>query len=152
MPSTPRITPFLWFADRLEEAMQFYPTVFPDAKIGKITRHGDKVFSATFELGGQQFMALNGGPRPFTDAISFFVRCETQAEVDDLWAKLTADGGEESRCGWCKDKFGLSWQIIPDALGRYLSDPDAAKAGRVVQAMMQMRKIDIAALDRAAAG
>ena len=153
------ITPFLWFDDDAEEAMNFYVEVFGDAKVGEVSRYGDggpgpagTVMSATFELRGQQFMVLNGGPGfPFTEAISFFVPCETQEEVDDLWEKLTA-GGEESRCGWLKDKFGLSWQIIPNALPELLNDPDPVKSQRVMQAMLQMGKIDIEGLRRAYAG
>jgi predicted 3-demethylubiquinone-9 3-methyltransferase (glyoxalase superfamily) len=150
------ITPFLWFDANAEEAMNFYVEVFGDAKVGEVTRYGDggpgpagTVMSATFELRGQQFMALNGGPDfPFTEAVSFFVACETQEEVDDLWEKLTA-GGEESRCGWLKDRYGLSWQIIPNALGELLNDPDPVKSQRVMQAMLQMGKIEIAGLRRA---
>lgn len=150
------ITPFLWFDDNAEEAMNFYVEVFGDAKVGEVTRYGDAgpgpagaVMSATFELRGQRFMVLNGGPGfPFTEAISFFVPCETQEEVDDLWEKLTA-GGEESRCGWLKDRYGLSWQIIPNALPELLNDPDPVKSQRVMQAMLQMGKIDIAGLRRA---
>lgn len=150
------ITPFLWFDDNAEEAMNFYVEVFGDAKVGEVTRYGDAgpgpagaVMSATFDLRGQQFMALNGGPEfAFTEAISFFVACETQEEVDDLWEKLTA-GGEESQCGWLKDRYGLSWQIIPNALGELLNDPDPVKSQRVMQAMLQMGKIDIAGLRRA---
>jgi predicted 3-demethylubiquinone-9 3-methyltransferase (glyoxalase superfamily) len=147
------ITPFLWFDDKAEEAMNFYVEVFGDAKVGEVSRYGDggpgpagAVMSATFELRGQQFMALNGGPGfPFTEATSFFVACETQEEVDDLWEKLTA-GGEESRCGWLKDRYGLSWQIIPNALGELLNDPDPVKSQRVMQAMLQMGKIEIEGL------
>jgi len=154
-----KITPFLWFDDRLEEAANFYVSVFKDAKLVSINRQpgtgpGDpgKAFSAEFELQGQPFMALNGGPQfTFTEAISFFVKCADQAEVDYYWNALTANGGEESQCGWLKDKYGLSWQIIPDALVRGLSDPDGARAQRVMQAMLKMQKIDIAALDQAAA-
>ena len=152
------ITPFLWFDDRIEEAVNFYASTFKDSRILSMSRGpgsggSDKVFSAEFELQGQRFMALNGGPEfTFTEAISFFVRCETQAEVDYYWNALTADGGEEGRCAWLKDKFGLSWQIVPTALVRYLGDADGAKAQRVMQAMLEMKKIDIAALDRAAAG
>jgi predicted 3-demethylubiquinone-9 3-methyltransferase (glyoxalase superfamily) len=150
------ITPFLWFDDNAEEAMNFYVEVFGDAKVGEVSRYGEggpgpagAVMSATFDLRGQQFMALNGGPDfPFTEAVSFYVACETQEEVDDLWEKLTA-GGEESRCGWLKDRFGLSWQIIPNALGDLLNDPDPVKSQRVMQAMLQMGKIDIAGLRRA---
>lgn len=147
-----KITPFLWFDGQLAEAIEFYTSVFPHTKVGQVSRQGDTIFSATFELEGQTFMALNGGPHhKFNEAISFFVQCADQAEVDYYWARLTA-GGAESRCGWLKDKFGLSWQIIPDALGRYLGDPDRAKADRVLQAMLTMSKIDVAALDAAYAG
>ena len=154
-----KITPFLWFDDRLEEAVNFYVSVFKDGKILNISRmpgadakHPGKAFSAEFELQGQRFMALNGGPEfTFTEAISFFVKCENQSEVDYYWNALTADGGEESQCAWLKDKYGLSWQIVPNALVRYLGDPDPAKAQRVMQAMLKMQKIDIAELDRAAA-
>ena len=153
-----KITPFLWFDDKAEEAMNFYVSIFKNSKIGSVSRYGDggpgpkgTVMSATFQLDGQKFMALNAGPQfPFTEAISFYVNCESQQEVDELWAKLTA-GGEESRCGWLKDKFGLSWQIIPSILGELLQDKDAAKSNRVMQAMLQMQKIDIKALQQAAA-
>ena len=149
----PKITPFLWFNDQAEEAMNFYTAIFKNSKIGSVSRYGEgapgqpgSVMTATFELNGQEFMALNGGPLfTFTEAISFFVSCETQMEVDELWEKLSA-GGEESQCGWLKDKFGLSWQIVPSALGELLNDPDAEKAGRVMNAMLQMKKIDIAGL------
>ena len=155
-----KIMPCLWFDDRIEEAAKFYTSVFPDAKITHTSRYGDtgplpkgKVLTMLFELAGQEFMALNGGPQfKFSEAISFFVKCETQKEVDHYWNSLTADGGAESMCGWLKDKFGLSWQIVPNALTRYLTDKDAKKAERVMQAMLQMRKIDIAVLDRAYAG
>jgi predicted 3-demethylubiquinone-9 3-methyltransferase (glyoxalase superfamily) len=148
-----KITPFLWFNDQAEEAMNFYTAIFKNSKIGGVSRYGEggpgqpgSVMSATFELDGQEFMALNGGPLfTFTEAISFFVNCETQAEVDELWEKLT-EGGEESQCGWLKDKYGLSWQIVPTALGELLNDPDAEKARRVMNAMLQMKKIDIAGL------
>ncbi|HEY3345881.1 MAG TPA: VOC family protein [Anaerolineaceae bacterium] len=154
-----KITPFLWFNDQAEEAMHFYTSIFKNSRIGSISRYGDdvpgpqgKVMSGAFQLEGQEFMALNGGPGfPFTQAISFFVSCETQAEVDELWEKLSA-GGEKSRCGWLRDRFGVSWQIIPTALGELLQDQDAEKAGRVMQAMLQMDKIDIARLRRAYAG
>ncbi|UEM10930.1 VOC family protein [Bradyrhizobium barranii subsp. barranii] len=142
------ITPFLWFANNVPEAVAFYKAVFPNAKVESVS---DSM--AVFELEGQRFHALNGGPQyRFTEAVSFFISVETQAEVDYFWSRLTADGGEESRCGWLKDKFGLSWQVIPSALGRYLGDPDRTKANRVMQAMMEMRKIVIADLDRAYAG
>jgi len=151
-----KITPFLWFDGQAEEAMNFYVSIFKNSKIGKVSRWGEAgpgpkgtVMSASFELDGQPFHALNGGPHyKFTPAISMFVSCETQAEVDELWDKLSA-GGTPSRCGWLTDKFGLSWQIIPTALGAALGNPDPAKAARAMQAMMQMVKIDIAALERA---
>jgi predicted 3-demethylubiquinone-9 3-methyltransferase (glyoxalase superfamily) len=152
-----KITPFLWFDDQAEEAMNFYTSIFKDSKILSVSRYGDAgpgapgtVMTATFQLNGQEFTALNGGPEfKFTEAVSFFVNCETQAEVDELWAKLTADGGEESQCGWLKDKFGLSWQIVPTALGGLVGGPDPVKAQRAMQAMLKMRKIDIAVLQRA---
>ena len=145
-----RITPFLWFDGNAEEAMKFYVSIFKNSKIVSTMAGPDgKVMTGTFELEGQRFMALNGGPQyTFSEAISLFVSCETQAEVDELWSKLT-DGGSESQCGWLKDKFGLSWQIIPSALGRLLGDKDRAKAGRAMQAMLQMKKIDIAKLQQA---
>jgi predicted 3-demethylubiquinone-9 3-methyltransferase (glyoxalase superfamily) len=151
-----KITPFLWFDDRAEEAMNFYVSIFKNSKVGRVTRYGDggpgpkgTVMSATFQLDGQEFFALNGGPLfKFTEAISFFVNCETQQEVDELWEKLSA-GGEKSRCGWLKDKYGLSWQIIPSILGKLLQDKNAEKAKRVMTAMLQMSKIDIEALQQA---
>ncbi|MBI2766377.1 MAG: VOC family protein [Chloroflexi bacterium] len=148
-----KITPFLWFDDNAEEAMTFYTSIFKDSKIVDRRPSPDgKMLTGTFELAGQQFMALNGGPAfRFTEAISFFVSCKTQEEVDELWGKLSA-GGEESQCGWLKDKFGLSWQIIPEALGELLADPDPEKAGRVMQAMLQMGKIDVRKLEEAYAG
>jgi predicted 3-demethylubiquinone-9 3-methyltransferase (glyoxalase superfamily) len=153
-----KITPFLWFDGRAEEAMNFYVSIFKNSKIGTVSRCGEagpgpkgSVMSATFTLEGQEFMALNGGPMfTFSPAISFFVSCQTQAEIDDLWEKLSA-GGEKSRCGWLKDKFGVSWQIIPSALGELLGDKDPAKSRRVMQAMLKMTKIDIEALRQAAA-
>lgn len=150
-----KITPFLWFDDNAEEAVNFYVSVFKNSKVGTMTRRGDSgaVTMATFQLEGQEFMALNGGPHfKFTEAISLFVNCETQEEVDLLWERLIADGGQESQCGWLKDKFGLSWQIIPSSLGRMLHDEDPARAGRVMQAMLQMRKIDIRGLKQAYEG
>lgn len=146
-----KITPFLWFDNNAEEAMNYYTSVFKDAKIGNISRYPDgRVLTADFELFGQKFIALNGGPMfHFTEAVSFFVNCDTQDEVDEYWNKLTADGGQESQCGWLKDKFGLSWQIIPSALGKYLQSPDRAKAGKAMQAMMKMKKIIIADLEAA---
>ncbi|HEV7662958.1 MAG TPA: VOC family protein [Chloroflexota bacterium] len=156
----PRITPFLWFNNNAEEALNFYVSIFKDAKIGNVSRYGDggpgpagSVMTAEFQLQGQDFMALNGGPEfPFTEAISLFVSCEDQSEVDDLWAKLTAAGGQESQCGWLKDKYGLSWQIIPRALGELLGDKDPGRARRALEAMLRMRKIDVSALRAAADG
>ncbi|WEX76470.1 VOC family protein [Sinorhizobium numidicum] len=146
-----KITPFLWFDNQLEDAIEFYTSIFRNARVEGIKRGPDgKAFTASFELEGQHFMGLNGGPHfKFTEAISFFVRCAGQAEVDYYWDRLI-EGGMPQRCGWLKDRYGLSWQIIPDALMRYLSDPDSAKAGRVQQAMMGMVKIDVAGLDAAA--
>ena len=146
-----KITPFLWFDNKAEEAMNFYVSVFKNARVLSVTPGPNGIAqSVTFELVGQEFMALNAGPQfKFNEAISFFVNCKTQAEVDELWEKLTADGGEESRCGWLKDKYGLSWQIIPTALGELMSDPDPEKAGRVVQAMLKMNKIDVKTLQQA---
>ena len=151
-----KITPCLWFDDQAEEAMNFYVSIFKNSKVGTITRFGEAgpgpkgtVMSVTFQLDGQDFLALNGGPLfKFTEAISFFVNCGTQQEVDELWEKLSA-GGEESRCGWLKDKYGLSWQIIPSTLIKMLGDSDAEKAKRVMQAMLQMVKIDISRLQQA---
>lgn len=146
----PTITPFLWFDTQAEEAMNLYTSIFRRSKVISVNRAQGKVMSVEFELEGQKFMGLNAGPvYKFTEAVSFFVACETQQEIDELWARLTADGGEPGRCGWLKDKFGLSWQVVPGALGRMLSDKDAAKAGRVMQAMLQMNKLDLAALQRA---
>jgi predicted 3-demethylubiquinone-9 3-methyltransferase (glyoxalase superfamily) len=146
----PKITPFLWFDTQAEEAMNFYASIFKDSKVLSVSRAQGKVMSVQFELEGQAFMALNAGPQfKFTEAISFFVGCETQQEIDTLWAKLTADGGAPSRCGWLKDKFGLSWQIIPHTLGRLLTDKDAAKSSRVMQAMLQMNKLDLQQLQQA---
>ena len=160
MSHTQKIVTYLWFDDNAEEAMTFYVSVFKNSKILEVVRHGDggpgpkgAVMLGTFQLEGQKFIALNGGPRfKFTEAISLYVDCETQGEVDRLWHELTADGGAPSMCGWLKDKFGLSWQIIPSALPRLLSDPDPAKSKRVMEAMLQMTKIDVAALERAYAG
>jgi predicted 3-demethylubiquinone-9 3-methyltransferase (glyoxalase superfamily) len=151
-----KITPFLWFDDQAEEAMNFYVAIFRNSKPGNVIRYGDagpgpkgSVMTASFELEGQQFTALNGGPRfRFTEAISFVVSCGTQAEVDELWERLS-EGGETQRCGWLKDRFGLSWQIVPVVLIELLSDPDPEKSRRVMEAMMQMTKIDIAKLRQA---
>ena len=151
-----KITPFLWFDNQAEKAMNFYVSIFKNSKVISIDRYGEAgpgpkgtVMTASFELEGQRFMALNGGPEyKFTEAISFFVNCETQVEVDELWAKLSA-GGEEGPCGWLKDKYGLSWQIVPTILHELLSDPDPEKSQRVMKAMLKMKKIDINALKRA---
>lgn len=151
-----KITPFLWFDDQAEEAARFYTSVFKNSKLGNVSRYGDagpgqkgRVMVAQFQLEGQNFLALNGGPRfKFTEAVSFVVNCETQDEVDYFWEKLS-EGGRTSQCGWLKDKFGLSWQIVPTAMGKLLGDKDPAKSQRVMQAMLQMTKIDIAVLQRA---
>jgi predicted 3-demethylubiquinone-9 3-methyltransferase (glyoxalase superfamily) len=146
----PKISPFLWFNGQAEEATQCYVSLFKNSKVLSINRYGEgAVMSTAFELDGQHIMALNGGPQyTFTEAVSFLVNCETQAEVDELWTKLT-EGGEEGQCGWLKDKFGLSWQIVPAALGELLGDPDPAKAGSVLDAMLKMHKIDTAVLRQA---
>ena len=151
MSTVQRIAPCLWFDTQAEEAMKFYVSIFKNSKAGNVSRGPDgKAFIVTFELDGQEFMGLNAGPQfRFNEAISMYVNCEDQAEVDELWAKLTADGGEESMCGWLKDKYGLSWQIIPKALGELMGDPDPVKAQRVTQAMLQMRKIDVTGLQQA---
>jgi predicted 3-demethylubiquinone-9 3-methyltransferase (glyoxalase superfamily) len=151
------IAPCLWFDDRIEEAVNFYVSLFPNSKILSKSAYDDagplekgKVMVMTFELDGVEFMALNGGPKfRFTEAVSFLVKCETQEEVDRYWNTLIADGGAESMCGWLKDRFGLSWQIVPNALGTLMGDKDKEKANRVMQAMLKMRKIDIAELQRA---
>ena len=151
-----KITPFLWFNDQAEEAMNFYVSIFKNSKTGRVTRYPKdspgpegKVMSVTFQLEGQEFMGLNGGPMfKFTEAISLFVDCETQEEVDELWARLSA-GGEPGRCGWLKDKYGLSWQIIPRALMKLMQDPDPKKSQRVMQAMLKMSKIEVKALQEA---
>ena len=157
---TQKITPFLWFDDKAEKAAKFYTSIFKNSKIGNITRYDEEatgptgrpagsVMTVDFQLGGQEFVALNGGPMfKFTEAISFVVNCENQEEVDYFWSKLSA-GGEESRCGWLKDKFGLSWQVVPTVLIEMLTDQDTAKAKRVMHAMLQMDKIDIAVLKKA---
>ena len=156
-----RIVPCLWFDHQAEEAATFYVSVFKNSKITQTTRYtkagyethhrpAGSVMTVEFELEGQKFMALNAGPLyTFTEAISFFVGCETQQEIDELWAKLIASGGAPSRCGWLKDRFGLSWQIIPNALGRMLGDKDPARAGRVMNAMLQMDKLDVKRLQQA---
>ena len=152
-----KITPYLWFKDQAEEAAKFYTSLFMNSKIGAISRFGEggpapagQAMVVPFTLEGQEFYALNGGPEfAFTEAVSFLVNCESQEEVDYYWTRLTENGGVESMCGWLKDRFGLSWQIIPSALGRLMGDPDPVKAGRVMQAMLKMRKIVIADLQRA---
>jgi predicted 3-demethylubiquinone-9 3-methyltransferase (glyoxalase superfamily) len=144
----PKITPFLWFAVPLDEPVAYYKSIFKDFRV-----HSQAPTHATFEIEGQRFHALNGGPHhEFNEAVSFFIDCEDQADVDYYWERVTADGGAESQCGWLKDKYGLSWQVIPKALMRYLGDPDRERAGRVIQEMLKMKKIDVATLDRAAAG
>jgi len=151
-----RITPFLWFDDKAEEAMNFYTSIFEDSQIVSVTRYGEAgpaakgtAMSATFRLNGQEFIALNGGPRfTFTEAISLFVTCETQQEVDELWEKLS-EGGETQQCGWLKDKYGLSWQIVPTVLGEMLQDADAEKSRRVMEAMLQMDRLDVQTLRQA---
>jgi len=152
-----KISPFLWFDSEAEEAANFYVSLFDDSAITDISRYPEgspgpagQVMSVNFRLAGQEFMALNAGPESrFTEAISLFVHCKDQNEVDRLWSKLT-DGGEESQCGWLKDRWGLSWQIIPDRLGELLGDPDPGRSQRAMQAMLQMQKIDIQALEDAA--
>jgi predicted 3-demethylubiquinone-9 3-methyltransferase (glyoxalase superfamily) len=157
-----KITPFLWFDGDAEDAVRFYTSIFKNSKIGNITRYSEagakvagqpkgSVMTVTFQLEGQDFIALNGGPHfKFTEAISFVVNCETQEEVDALWEKLSPDG--KGQCGWLKDKYGISWQIVPAALGKLLTDPDPEKTGRVMQALLQMSKIDIKRLQQAYEG
>ena len=155
-----KITTYLWFDDDAEEAMKFYTSLFKNSKILSTSRYPEgspgkpgTLMTGSFQLEGQEFMALNGGPQfPFTEAISLLVNCETQQEVDELWAKLTADGGQESQCGWLKDKFGVSWQIIPKQLGEMIGDKDPVKSKRALDAMLKMRKIDIKALELARDG
>ena len=152
-----KITPFLWFDNQAEEAMNLYVSLFKNSKVLNVSRYGEgmpvpagTVMSATFELDGQTVMALNAGPMyKFTEAFSFYVKCETQEEVDHFWNSLIANGGEEGQCGWLKDKFGLSWQIIPTALGELMGDPDPQKSRRVVEAMFKMKKIDVLTLQQA---
>jgi len=156
----PKISPFLWFDTQAEEAANLYTSIFPNSKILAIARYGDagpgpkgSVMTVQFQLDGQEIIALNGGPiYKFTEAFSLSIDCKTQEEVDRYWTKLTADGGQEGPCGWCKDKFGLSWQVTPSALGQMLSDTDRKKAARVMEAMMKMKKLDIATLKRAYEG
>jgi len=151
-----KITPFLWFDSQAEEAMNFYVSIFKDAKVNRVVRYGEAgpgvpgtVMSCEFTLNGTDFYALNGGPVfKFSPATSFFIHCETQEEVDHYWNKL-GEGGNPNRCGWLDDKFGITWQVVPNALGKYLNDPDKKKAGNVMKAMMQMAKLDIAELQEA---
>jgi len=145
------ITPFLWFETQAEEAMNYYASIFPRAKVIAVNRAGETVMSVVYELEGQKFMALNGRPNfTFNESVSFFVGCETQREIDELWGKLTSDGGAPSRCGWLKDKFGLPWQIIPNSLGQMLGGGgDPARSKRVVDAMLQMNKLDVKTLQAA---
>ena len=154
-----KVTPFLWFDGKAEEAATFYVSLFKNAKLGEVRRYPEgspapmgSAMSASFQIDGQDYIAFNGGPHfKFTPAVSLFVNCETQEEVDELWEKLS-EGGEKSRCGWLTDRYGLSWQIIPSALGKGLQDKDPETAKRVMQAMMQMSKIDIAEIEKARAG
>ncbi len=155
-----KVIPFLWFDNNADEALELYTSLFPNSSVTMKTYIPDggqggtkKIMTASFQLNGSEFHVLNGGPMfKFTEAISLFVQCDNQEEVDLFWNRLTADGGQESQCGWLKDKFGLSWQIIPVQLNKLLSDPDKAKAGRVMHAMLKMRKISIAELEAAANG
>jgi predicted 3-demethylubiquinone-9 3-methyltransferase (glyoxalase superfamily) len=155
-----KITPFLWFDDQAEEAMNFYVSIFPNSRVLGVTHYGEEgpgpkgtVMTAAFELDGQEFVALNGGPRfKFTEAVSFVVNCETQQEIDYYWKKLTADGGEEVQCGWLTDKYGLSWQVVPAKIREWMQDKDPARSQRVMHAVMGMKKLDIAAMERAYEG
>jgi predicted 3-demethylubiquinone-9 3-methyltransferase (glyoxalase superfamily) len=155
-----KVSPFLWFDGQAEEAASFYTSLFRNSRITHVSRHGEggpapkgTAMSVTFELDGHEYMALNGGPHfKFTPAVSLFVKCESQEEVDTYWDKLVADGGQAERCGWLKDRFGLSWQIVPTVLGQLLQDKDRTKAGRVMQAMLGMTKLDIAGLRAAYEG
>jgi predicted 3-demethylubiquinone-9 3-methyltransferase (glyoxalase superfamily) len=161
-----KITPFLWFDDQAEEAVKFYTSIFKNSKVGRILHYGEEaakvsqtgrpvgsVLTIEFEIEGQKFTALNGGPQfKFNESVSFVVNCETQEEVDYFWEKLTRDGGQESACGWLKDKFGLSWQVVPRALIDMLRDKDSEKSERVMKAMLQMQKLDIKTLEEAYEG
>jgi predicted 3-demethylubiquinone-9 3-methyltransferase (glyoxalase superfamily) len=159
MASKQKIKTFLWFDKEAEEAAKFYTSTFKNSRITTVARYGDagpgpkgSAMTVAFELEGQEFLALNGGPQfKFTEAISLLVTCDSQQEIDELWSKLTA-GGQESQCGWLKDRYGLSWQIVPSALPHLLQDPDPAKSARVMQAMLQMKKMDLARLERASRG
>ena len=164
MAKLQRLTPCLWFDGEAENAAKFYVSIFKNAKLGKISRFSKEGFEvhrqpegrvmvAEFEIEDMSFIALNGGPQfKFSEAISFQVSCDTQEEIDYYWSRLTADGGAEGSCGWLKDKFGLSWQVIPSTIGSMMTDPDPAKPQRVMQAFMQMKKLDLAELQRAYAG
>jgi predicted 3-demethylubiquinone-9 3-methyltransferase (glyoxalase superfamily) len=160
VPTPQKIKTFLWFDANAEEAVTFYVSLFEDSRILSVARYGEagpgpkgSAMTVNFQLAGQEFVALNGGPHfQFTEAISLLVDCDSQAEVDELWSKLTAGGGAESQCGWLKDRFGLPWQIIPKALFKLMGDPDPVKSNRVMEAMLQMQKIDIAALEKAHEG
>ena len=155
-----KITPFLWFDNNAEPAAEFYVSIFKNSKILNVSRYGDagpgpkgSVMVVNFQLAGQEFIALNGGPPfKFSEAFSLVVNCENQKEVDEYWSKLTSGGGQESQCGWLKDKFGFSWQVVPAELGKLMSAKDPARANRVMQALLQMKKLDIAKLQRAADG
>jgi len=155
-----KITPFLWFDNNAEQAVEFYVSIFKNSKILNVSRYGDagpgpkgSVMVVNFQLAGQEFIALNGGPPfKFSEAFSLVVNCENQKEVDEYWSKLTSGGGQESQCGWLKDKFGFSWQVVPTELSKLMSAKDPAKANRVMQALLQMKKLDIAKLQRAADG
>ncbi len=155
----PKITPFLWYDNQAEQAANFYVSIFPNSRVKEVTRYGDggpvpsgTVMTVTFELDGQEFIALNGGPHfRFNEAVSFSIDCGSQEEVDYYWDSLT-DGGEEGECGWLKDRYGLSWQVNPRRLGELLSDPEPARSRRAMEAMLKMKKIDIAELERAYAG
>ena len=155
-----KITPFLWFDNNAEPAAEFYVSIFKNSKILNVSRYGDagpgpkgSVMVVNFQLAGQEFIALNGGPPfKFSEAFSLVVNCENQKEVDEYWSKLTSGGGQESQCGWLKDKFGFSWQVVPAELGKLMSAKDPARASRVMQALLQMKKLDIAKLQRAADG
>jgi predicted 3-demethylubiquinone-9 3-methyltransferase (glyoxalase superfamily) len=153
----PAISPMLWFETQAEEAAKFYTTLFKNSKIRQIVRYGDagpgpkgSVMVVDFEIDGQPFTGLNGGPNfKFTEAVSFVIHCQTQAEIDEYWTKLTSDGGKESQCGWLKDKYGLSWQVVSDAVIKMLSDPDPKRVNRVMEAVFKMKKIDIATAQKA---
>jgi len=155
-----KITPFLWFDNNAEPAAEFYVSIFKNSKILNVSRYGDagpgpkgSVMVVNFQIAGQEFIALNGGPPfKFSEAFSLVVNCENQKEVDEYWSKLTSGGGQESQCGWLKDKFGFSWQVVPAELGKLMSAKDRARANRVMQALLQMKKLDIAKLQRAADG